>query len=169
MTSFIPLQPVRVLVYFGHVRNFLCRSLGWQWRTSFAKDAFVVDSGNLGRWTWTFRSWIDKTIRTMYVIHAPVPAAAGAVTGQTVRNADGGMEAKKCTMEQNSWDAFDKSACNSFNYRCRSRRHFERNFFGIVTGATNVEKPQSEEHWKIVFLQAKWECTTRLWTVQNPR
>ena len=47
-----------------------------------------------------------------------------------------------------------KPACTCLKCRCRPRRYFERSFFGIVKEATNVEKTQSKEYRKIVFLQA---------------
>ena len=30
----------------------------WWWRRRFAKDVFVADSGNVGRWTWACRTWM---------------------------------------------------------------------------------------------------------------
>jgi len=43
-----------------------------------------------------------------------------------------------------SLDVRGKPACTYFNCRCRSRWHFERTFFGIITEATNVQKTKDE-------------------------
>jgi len=135
----------------GTLEIFCVVSLGWWWRRSFTKDAFVADSDNLGRWTWACQTWIVKTVQTMHVMHAPVPAAAEIAAIQTVHPAAaaGGLaqvRKKHAQSKGPSWYAFGKPACTCFNCRCRPRRHFE----------------QCEEHQNIVFLQAKWERTTRL-------
>ena len=96
----------------------------------------------------------------MHIMHAPVPGAAEAAARQTVRPAAaaGGLapvREKHAQSERPDRYVFGKPASTCLNCRCRPQRHFERSFFDIVTESTNVEKTQSEEHQKIVFLQAK--------------